>query len=179
MGLYPEYKTKEKLRVVNFPKYPSVQTPWKFNQKKWTWKSDHNETGEISLLGDALVVLWSSVIANQSQEENRTILENSVSKSMLWKLCSWSISVSVWGVYRWFVGKLWVHLKDIWFCTFVSCIFDTQVDNMTPRWYIIIEGSPQGLECRSLRKKKQTNFVFVCLQQKHVWYFVPFTCWTP
>ena len=56
-------------------------------------------------------MLWSSVIANQSQEENRTILENSVSKSMLWKLCSRSISVSVWGVYRWFVGKLWVHLK--------------------------------------------------------------------
>jgi len=27
VGLYPEYKTKEKLRVVNFPKYPSVQTP--------------------------------------------------------------------------------------------------------------------------------------------------------
>ena len=107
-------------------------------------------------------MLWSSVIANQSQEENRTILENSVSKSMLWKLCSWSISVSVWGVYRWFVGKLWVHLKDIWFCTFVSCIFDTQVDNMTLRWYIIIEGSPKGLECRSLRKKK-TNKFCLCL----------------
>ena len=107
-------------------------------------------------------MLWSSVIANQSQEENRTILENSVSKSMLWKLCSWSISVSVWGVYRWFVGKLWVHLKDIWFCTFVSCIFDTQVDNMTLRWYIIIEGSPKGLECRSLRKKsKQILSLFV------------------
>ena len=116
----------------------------------------------FSYWGDALVMLWSSVIANQSQEENRTILENSVSKSMLWKLCSWSISVSVWGVYRWFVGKLWVHLKDIWFCTFVSCIFDTQVDNMTLRWYIIIEGSPKGLECRSLRKKsKQILSLFV------------------
>ena len=132
----------------------------------------------FSYWGDALVMLWSSVIANQSQEENRTILENSVSKSKLWKLYSWSIPFLVSGVYCWFVGKLWVHF-DIWFCTFVSCIFESQVDNMTLRWYIIIEGSPKGLEYRSLRKKNQTNFVLVCLQQKHVWYFVPFTCWTP
>merc|ERR1712240_1003263 len=27
VGLYPEFKTREKLRIVNFPKYPSVQTP--------------------------------------------------------------------------------------------------------------------------------------------------------
>jgi glycoprotein 6-alpha-L-fucosyltransferase len=27
VGLYPEYKTKEKLRIVNFPKYAAVKTP--------------------------------------------------------------------------------------------------------------------------------------------------------
>jgi hypothetical protein len=27
VGLYPEYKTKEKLRIVDFPKYEGVKAP--------------------------------------------------------------------------------------------------------------------------------------------------------
>ena len=71
VGLYPEYKTKEKLRVVNFPKYPSVQTPWKSNHKKWTWKSDHNETGEIFLLrrrlGDVMKFSYCNSVTRRKQ----------------------------------------------------------------------------------------------------------------